>query len=112
MDADDQNVEVGIMGAGSGKPPASRSAFPRARRPCPAPCARPSWMPRDRRPPWPSASSRSRYRPPARCSSGSGRSGSGTAAVPIGRVYRFDQIVEAHTDMEQNRASGKLVVTT
>jgi len=36
----------------------------------------------------------------------------GTAAVPIGRVYRFDQIVEAHTDMEQNRVSGKLVVTT
>ena len=36
----------------------------------------------------------------------------GTAAVPIGRVYRFDQIVEAHTDMEQNRANGKLVVTT
>jgi len=36
----------------------------------------------------------------------------GTATVPIGRVYRFDQIVEAHTDMEQNRASGKLVVTT
>jgi hypothetical protein len=27
-------------------------------------------------------------------------------------VYRFDQIVEAHTDMEHNRASGKLVVTT
>ncbi len=36
----------------------------------------------------------------------------GTAAVPVGHVYRFDQIVEAHTDMEQNRASGKLVVTT
>jgi NADPH:quinone reductase-like Zn-dependent oxidoreductase len=36
----------------------------------------------------------------------------GAATVPIGRVYRFDQIVEAHTDMEQNRASGKLVVTT
>ena len=36
----------------------------------------------------------------------------GTAAVPIGRVYRFDQIVAAHTDMEQNHASGKLVVTT
>jgi NADPH:quinone reductase len=36
----------------------------------------------------------------------------GTAAVPIGRVYRFDQIVEAHADMEQNRVSGKLVVTT
>ena len=27
MGADDQNVEVGIMGAGSGGPPASRSAF-------------------------------------------------------------------------------------
>ena len=27
MGADDQNVEAGIMGAGSGKPPASRSAF-------------------------------------------------------------------------------------
>jgi NADPH:quinone reductase len=36
----------------------------------------------------------------------------GMAGVPIGRVYRFDQIVEAHTDMEQNRVSGKLVVTT
>jgi NADPH2:quinone reductase len=36
----------------------------------------------------------------------------GPAAVPTGRVYRFDQIVEAHTDMEQNHASGKLVVTT
>ena len=36
----------------------------------------------------------------------------GTAAVPIGRVYQFDQIAEAHTDMEQNRVSGKLVVTT
>jgi NADPH:quinone reductase len=36
----------------------------------------------------------------------------GGASVPIGRVYRFDQIVEAHTDMEQNRASGKLVITT
>ena len=34
------------------------------------------------------------------------------AAVPVGRVYRFDQIAQAHTDMEQNRASGKLVVTT
>jgi NADPH:quinone reductase len=36
----------------------------------------------------------------------------GTAAVPIGHVYQFDQIVEARTDVEQNRASGKLVVTT
>ncbi len=36
----------------------------------------------------------------------------GTAVVPIGRVYRFDQIVQAHTDMEANRVSGKLVVLT
>jgi NADPH:quinone reductase len=35
----------------------------------------------------------------------------GTAAVPDAHVDRFDQIVEAHTDMEQNRANGKLVVT-
>jgi NADPH:quinone reductase-like Zn-dependent oxidoreductase len=36
----------------------------------------------------------------------------GRALVPIGHVYRFDQIVQAHADMEANRASGKLVVTT
>jgi NADPH:quinone reductase len=36
---------------------------------------------------------------------------SGTAVVPIGGVYRFDQIVEAHTAMEAGTASGKLVVT-
>jgi NADPH:quinone reductase len=36
----------------------------------------------------------------------------GTAVVPIGRVYRFDQIVQAHADMEANRVSGKLVVLT
>jgi NADPH:quinone reductase-like Zn-dependent oxidoreductase len=34
----------------------------------------------------------------------------GTAVVPIGHVYRFDQIVQAHADMEAGRASGKLVV--
>jgi NADPH:quinone reductase len=36
----------------------------------------------------------------------------GSAAVPIGRVYRFDQVVQAHADMEANRVSGKLVVLT
>jgi hypothetical protein len=36
----------------------------------------------------------------------------GTAVVPIGRVYRFDQIVEAHRAMEGDQVSGKLVVTT
>jgi NADPH:quinone reductase len=36
----------------------------------------------------------------------------GTAIVPIGRVYRFDEIVQAHADMEANRISGKLVVLT
>ena len=36
----------------------------------------------------------------------------GTAVVPIGRVYRLDQIVQAHADMETNQVSGKLVVLT
>ena len=35
-----------------------------------------------------------------------------TAVVPIGRIYRFDQIVQAHADMEASRVSGKLVVLT
>ncbi|HYB85709.1 MAG TPA: zinc-binding dehydrogenase [Streptosporangiaceae bacterium] len=39
------------------------------------------------------------------------RVAAGTAVVPIGRVYRFDQIVQAHADMEAGRAGGKLVVT-
>jgi NADPH:quinone reductase len=34
----------------------------------------------------------------------------GTAVVPVGRVYRLDEIVQAHADMEANRMSGKLVV--
>jgi NADPH:quinone reductase-like Zn-dependent oxidoreductase len=36
----------------------------------------------------------------------------GTAMVPIGKVYTLDDIVRAHTDMEESRVSGKLVVTT
>ncbi len=36
----------------------------------------------------------------------------GTATVPIGKVYTLDDIVQAHTDMEIGRTSGKLVVTT
>jgi NADPH:quinone reductase-like Zn-dependent oxidoreductase len=35
----------------------------------------------------------------------------GDTAVPIDRVYAFDEIVQAHADMEAGRASGKLVVT-
>lgn len=35
----------------------------------------------------------------------------GAAVVPIGGVYRFDQIVEAHTAMEASTVSGKLVAT-
>ncbi|HUA02932.1 MAG TPA: zinc-binding alcohol dehydrogenase family protein [Solirubrobacteraceae bacterium] len=35
----------------------------------------------------------------------------GTARVPVGHVYRFDEIVEAHTAMEAGTAAGKLVVT-
>ncbi len=36
----------------------------------------------------------------------------GDATVPIFRIYRFEEIVEAHADMEAGRAAGKLVVTT
>jgi NADPH:quinone reductase len=36
----------------------------------------------------------------------------GRAVVPVGHVYNFDDIVQAHRDMEANRVSGKLVVTT
>jgi NADPH2:quinone reductase len=35
-----------------------------------------------------------------------------TATVPIDRVYRLDQIVEAHIAMEEGQTKGKLVVTT
>jgi NADPH:quinone reductase len=37
---------------------------------------------------------------------------SGQVTVPIGHVYRLDQIVEAHQAMEGGTMSGKLVVTT
>ncbi len=37
---------------------------------------------------------------------------SGRAEVPIGRVFTIDEIVEAHRIMEENRAGGKIVVTT
>ncbi|WP_328989401.1 zinc-binding alcohol dehydrogenase family protein [Kribbella sp. NBC_01245] len=36
----------------------------------------------------------------------------GTITVPIDRVYRFDEIVEAHRAMESGQTAGKLVVTT
>jgi NADPH:quinone reductase len=36
----------------------------------------------------------------------------GQAVVPVGHVYAFDEIVQAHRDMAANKASGKLVVTT
>ena len=35
----------------------------------------------------------------------------GRAVVPIGRIYAFDQIVEAHAALEAGDAAGKLVVT-
>jgi len=34
----------------------------------------------------------------------------GTAVVPVGRVYRLDEIVRAHHDMERNLVGGKGVV--
>ena len=36
---------------------------------------------------------------------------SGQVTVPIGRTYAFDEIVQAHQDMEDGSVSGKLVVT-
>jgi len=36
----------------------------------------------------------------------------GRTRVPIGKVYRLDQVAQAHTDMETGRVTGKLVVTT
>lgn len=36
---------------------------------------------------------------------------SGQVTVPIGRTYVFDEIVQAHQDMEDGSVSGKLVVT-
>jgi len=34
----------------------------------------------------------------------------GEAIVPVGRTYQFDQIVQAHHDLEANRTGGKAVV--
>lgn len=36
----------------------------------------------------------------------------GDVTVPIGKTYRLDDIVRAHTDMESGAVTGKLVVTT
>jgi NADPH2:quinone reductase len=36
----------------------------------------------------------------------------GDAVIPVDHVYRFDEIVQAHTAMEAGTAAGKLVVTT
>jgi NADPH:quinone reductase-like Zn-dependent oxidoreductase len=36
----------------------------------------------------------------------------GQAAIPLGRVYRLDQIVQAHRDMEAGTVNGKGVVLT
>jgi NADPH:quinone reductase-like Zn-dependent oxidoreductase len=36
----------------------------------------------------------------------------GQATIPLGRVYRLDQIVQAHRDMEAGAVGGKGVVLT
>ena len=36
----------------------------------------------------------------------------GEAVIPLGRVYRMDQIVQAHRDMEAGTVGGKGVVLT
>jgi hypothetical protein len=38
--------------------------------------------------------------------------GDGRASVPVGRVYRIDDIVQAHRDMESGAVGGKGVVLT
>ena len=37
---------------------------------------------------------------------------SGEAVIPVGRTYRFDEIVQAHHDLEDNAVGGKGVVVT
>ncbi len=36
----------------------------------------------------------------------------GRAKAPIGKVFTIDEIVEAHRTMEENKAGGKIVITT
>lgn len=36
----------------------------------------------------------------------------GSLRIQIGKIFRLDEIVEAHRCMEQNRAGGKIVVLT
>jgi NADPH:quinone reductase-like Zn-dependent oxidoreductase len=36
----------------------------------------------------------------------------GTFRLPIGRVFRIQEIIEAHRTMEENAAGGKIVVVT
>ena len=36
----------------------------------------------------------------------------GTLKINIGKVFKLDDIVEAHRTMEENRAAGKIVVLT
>jgi NADPH:quinone reductase-like Zn-dependent oxidoreductase len=41
-----------------------------------------------------------------------GQIAAGTLRVQVGRIFRLDEIVEAHRLMEENRARGKIVVLT
>ncbi len=36
----------------------------------------------------------------------------GGAKVPIGKMFTIDEVVEAHRTMEENKAGGKIVITT
>jgi NADPH:quinone reductase-like Zn-dependent oxidoreductase len=40
------------------------------------------------------------------------RVAAGTLKVQVGKVYRLDEIVEAHRMMEENKAGGKIVILT
>jgi NADPH:quinone reductase-like Zn-dependent oxidoreductase len=36
----------------------------------------------------------------------------GILKVQVGKIFRLDEIVEAHRSMEENKAGGKIVVLT
>jgi NADPH:quinone reductase-like Zn-dependent oxidoreductase len=41
-----------------------------------------------------------------------GQIAGGSLKVPVGKVFKLDEIVEAHRLMESNSAGGKIVVLT
>jgi Zinc-binding dehydrogenase len=50
--------------------------------------------------------------PPEVLQSFPGTVAAGTTPVPLGQVYRFTEIAEAHAALESSQAAGKLAVLT